>query len=105
MMFRNGDHPERVKIWSDTLSNKRITFENADFDGDQLYLASIKEACLVIDLMSIHPMTTLLGGSGTALSNVVHCSDEMSVALHGYFTDEGKLDIESYRLAIQGKAA
>ena len=73
--------------------------------GDQLYLASIKEACLVIDLMSIHPMTTLLGGTGKALSNMVHMSDEMSVSLHGYFTDEGKLDIESYRLAIQGKAA
>lgn len=82
-----------------------ISAPNADFDGDQLYLASIKEACSVIDLMAIHPMTTLLGGTGKALSNMVHMSDEMSVSLHGYFTDEGKLDIESYRLAIQGKAA
>ena len=44
---------------------------------------------MVIDLLKIHPMTTLLGGSGKALSNMVHCSDEMAVAMHGYFTDEG----------------
>lgn len=65
----------------------------------------------MIDLMKIHPMSSLLGGTGTALSNMVHCSDEMAIAMHGFFTDEGKLDIEAYFQAVQklkkklGKAA
>ncbi len=41
-------------------------------------------------------MTTMLGGQGKALVNNVHCSDEMAIAMHGYFTDEGKLNIEEY---------
>ena len=57
--------------------------------------------CMVIDLLKIHPMTTLLGAQGEALSNMVHMSDEMSVSMHGYLTDDGKLDIESYRLAVE----
>ena len=78
-----------------------LSAPNADFDGDSLYLCSIKEMCMVIDLLKIHPMTTLLGGSGKALSNMVHCSDEMAVAMHGYFTDEGRLPIEDYRIQIE----
>ena len=78
-----------------------ISCPNADFDGDSLYLASIKEMCTVIDLMKIHPMSTLLGGVGEALSNTVHMSDEMTVALHCYITDNGELDIESYFKQVQ----
>lgn len=73
--------------------------------GDSLYLASIKEACMVIDLLKIHPMTTMLSASGTALSNMVHFSDEMAVSSHRYFTDDGHLDIESYRVAIEAQKA
>ena len=78
-----------------------ISAPNADFDGDQLYLVSIKECCAVMDFMKIHPMTTLLGGTGKALSNCVHMSDEMSVACHNYFTRSGTLDIEKYRLEVE----
>ena len=88
-----------------------ISCPNADFDGDSLYLASIKEAATVVDLMKIHPMATLLGGVGNALSNTVKMSDEMAIACNQYFTDEGKLDIETYYQQVQklkqklGKAA
>ena len=51
--------------------------------------------------MKIHPMTTLLGGSGRALVNSVHMTDEMSVASHAYFTKCGNLPIEDYRLAVE----
>ena len=51
---------------------------------------------MVLDLMKIHPCATLLGGSGVALSNAVRMSDEMSIAMHGYFTDGGNLDLEKY---------
>lgn len=74
---------------------------NADFDGDSLYLASIKECAAVLDFLHIHPMTSLLGASGKALSNLVHCSDEMAIAMHGFFTDNGNLNIESYYQTIQ----
>ena len=88
-----------------------ISCPNADFDGDSLYLASIKEAATVVDLMKIHPMATMLGGVGGSLSNTVHMSDEMAIACNQYFTDEGKLDIETYYQQVQklkkklGKAA
>lgn len=78
-----------------------ISCPNADFDGDSLYLASIKEMCSVIDLMKIHPMATLLGGVGGSLSNTVHMSDEMAIASNQFFTDEGKLDIEAYYQEVQ----
>lgn len=78
-----------------------IAAPNADFDGDSLYLASIKEACMVIDLLKIHPMTSMLGASGKALVNLVHMTDEMSVASHSYFTGCGNLPIEDYRLAVE----
>lgn len=55
----------------------------------------------MIDLLKIHPMTTLLGASGDALSNMVHPSDEMTVSAHRYFTGDGKLDIDSYRKVIE----
>ena len=55
----------------------------------------------MIDLMKIHPMTSLLGGTGSSLSNLVHCSDEMAIACHGYFTNEGKLPIEDYYQAVE----
>lgn len=51
--------------------------------------------------MKIHPMTTLLGGTGKALSNNVHCSDEMAIASHSYFTGEGKLPIEDYYQQVE----
>ena len=75
--------------------------KNADYDGDSLYLASLKECASVIDFLSIHPMTTLLGASGKALSNNVHMSDEMAIACQGFFTDNGNLDIESYYKQIE----
>ena len=78
-----------------------ITCPNADYDGDSLYLASLKECASVIDFLSIHPMTTLLGASGKALSNNVHMSDEMAIACQGFFTDNGNLDIESYYKQIE----
>ena len=74
---------------------------NADFDGDSLYLASVKECATVIDFLNIHPMTSLLGASGKALSNLVHMSDEMAIACQGYFTDNGNLDIEHYYKQIE----
>lgn len=59
----------------------------------------------VPDFMRIHPMTTLLGGEGDALSPCVHMIDEQSVASHGYFTDDGNLDIEKYYRALHPSAA
>lgn len=55
----------------------------------------------MIDLMKIHPMATLLGGVGGSLSNTVHMSDEMAVSFHGYVTNNGALDIESYYQQIE----
>lgn len=59
----------------------------------------------VIDLLKIHPMATLLGGEGPALAGTVKMSDEMSVSMNGWITDDGNLDIESYRKRIYGSAA
>lgn len=56
---------------------------------------------MVIDLMKIHPMATLLGGVGGSLSNTVHMSDEMSIAMHGYITNGGTLDIDNYYQQIE----
>ena len=78
-----------------------ISCPNADFDGDSLYLASIKEAATVVDLMKIHPMSTLLGGVGDALSNTVKMSDEMTIAMQGFMTDCGNLDIETYYQQVE----
>ena len=78
-----------------------ISCPNADFDGDSLYIASITECASVIDFLNIHPMTTLLGGTGKALSNNIHCSDEMTIAMQGFFTDNGNLDIEGYYKQIE----
>ena len=79
-------------------------FRNTTVDGDSLYLSSVKEMATVIDMLKIHPMATLLGGEGDALSGAVKCSDEMSIAMHQYFTDCGNLDIESYRKQITDAA-
>ena len=78
------------------MSPYAISAPNADFDGDALYLASIKEMGLVLDFMKIHPMATLLGGEGLGLTSSVRMSDEMSIAMHGYFTNEDTLDIDAY---------
>lgn len=51
---------------------------------------------LVLDFMKIHPMATLLGGEGLGLTSSVRMSDEMSIAMHGYFTNEDTLDIDAY---------
>ena len=59
----------------------------------------------MIDMLKIHPMATLLGGEGTALSGNVKCVDEQAIASHNYFTEFGTLDIESYRKRILSGAA
>ena len=66
-----------------------------------MYLASIKECAAVLDFLHIHPMTSLLGATGKALSNLVHMSDEMAIASHGFFTDNGNLPIEEYYQQIK----
>lgn len=48
------------------------------------------------DFMHIHPMTTLLGGEGDALSPCVKVIDEQIISMHGYMTDDGNLDIDKY---------
>lgn len=78
------------------MAPESITAPNADFDGDSLYLFSIKEMAAVPDFMHIHPMTTLLGGEGDALSPCVKVIDEQIISMHGYMTDDGKLNIEKY---------
>lgn len=85
------------------MAPESISAPNADFDGDSLYLANIKEQAAVIDFLKIHPMATLLGGEGDALSSTVHMSDEMSIAMHGWVTNNGTLDIDKYWRAIHGK--
>ena len=83
------------------MTPRAIKAPNADYDGDSLYLASIKEACMVIDLLKIHPMTSMLAGSGKALANLVCMTDEMSISSHRYFTGNGEIPIEDYRLAVE----
>ena len=78
------------------MAPESITAPNADFDGDSLYLFSIKEMAAVMDFMKIHPMTTLLVGEGEALCPCVKMIDEQAVAMHGYMTDDGELDIDKY---------
>lgn len=70
---------------------------------DSLYLTSLKECATVIDMLKIHPISTLLSGEGDALSSTVHMSDEQSVALSSYLTDDGNLNIDKYFTAIYGK--
>ena len=67
-------------------------------------MLSIKEMATVIDMMAIHPSTTLLGGEGAGLSSTVHMSDEQAVAMHGYLTNNETLDIERYYQAIKHAA-
>ena len=55
----------------------------------------------MVDFLKIHPMSTLLGGEGDGLSATIHMSDEMSVACHGFFTEQDTLDIEKYYQAIK----
>lgn len=59
----------------------------------------------VIDMMKIHPATTLLGGQGDGLSATVRLIDEQACAYNNYCTNNGTLDIEEYYQAIFGKAA
>ena len=56
---------------------------------------------MVIDLLKIHPMTSMLAGSGKALENLICMTDEMSIASHRYFTGNGNLPIENYRIAVE----
>ena len=86
------------------MSPMSISAPNADFDGDALYLMSVKEMASVVDFLKIHPMSTLLGGEGDGLSATIKMPDEMSVACHGYFTDQDTLDIEKYYQAINNAA-
>ena len=94
-------------IYDDTvgMSPFSLSAPNADFDGDALYLSSIKEMGSVIDFLKIHPAMTLLGGTGEALSSTVHMSDEMAIASHSYFTDDDTLDLDKYWKALHPEVA
>jgi hypothetical protein len=97
----------KTNIYDDTvgMSPFSLSAPNADFDGDALYLSSLKEMGSVIDFLKIHPAVTLLGGTGDALSSTVHMSDEMAIASHSYFTDDDTLDLDKYWKALHPDAA
>lgn len=38
--------------------------------------------------MKIHPISTLLGGTGEGLDTAVHTLDEISIAMHRWITED-----------------
>ena len=76
-----------------------ISCPNADYDGDSLYLLSLKEMCTVLDCMKIHPIATLLGGKGGALSPSVTMSSEMAVMANNWLEHGMTKSISEYKKA------
>lgn len=58
-----------------------------DFDGDQVYCIMLKEMAEVIKYMAIHPMTTLLSGTGGGLTNDVKITNEYTLACNRWLFD------------------
>lgn len=61
-----------------------ITASNADFDGDQENLMSIKETKMIPYLMALHPMTTMLGGADPGINTDVIISPPLANALQAF---------------------
>ncbi|MBO4735786.1 MAG: hypothetical protein J5614_05250 [Paludibacteraceae bacterium] len=81
------------------MSPYSLSAPNADFDGDALYLLSIKEMATVLDCMKIHPIATLLGGDSGKLFPAVKMSSEMSIAANQWLHDGASKPISEYRKA------
>ena len=79
------------------MSPRSLSAPNADFDGDALYLLSIKEMVTVLDCMKIHPISTLLGGEGGKLYPAVKMTAEEAIAGHGWLIDGMTKSIAEYR--------
>jgi len=56
---------------------------------DQIYGVALKEMAEVIKFMAVHPMTTLLGGTGDSLTNDVKLTNEYSLAANRWLAGEG----------------
>jgi len=70
------------------------------FDGDELYLLSIKEMATVMECMYIHPISTLLGGKDGVLDDVVCMTDEEAIAAGGWLLDGLSKPVEEYEKAF-----
>ena len=81
------------------MSPYSLSAPNADFDGDALYLLSIKEMATVLDCMKIHPVATLLGGDAGMLFPAVKMSSEMSIAANQWMHDGLAKTISDYKKA------
>lgn len=77
----------------------KLAHENTRFDGDSLYLLSIKELALVHDCMKIHPIATMLGGEGGELYPSVKMVSEAAVAANEWLTDGVSKPISAYKKA------
>lgn len=78
-------------------SSERVRIQR--YDGDSLYLLSIKEMCTVLDCMKIHPIATLLGGKGGALSPSVKMSSEMAVMANNWLEHGMTKSLSEYKKA------
>ena len=54
---------------------------------DQVYCMMLKEMAEVIKYMPIHPMTTLLSGTGIGLTNDVKITNEYTLAANRWLFD------------------
>lgn len=81
------------------MSPESLSCPNADFDGDSLYLLSIKEMCTVIDCMKLHPAATLLGGEGGELYPSVKIPSENAVSMNNWLNAGLTKSIAEYKKA------
>jgi len=56
---------------------------------DQIYGVVLQEMAEVIKFMTVHPMTTLLSGTGTSLTNEVKLTNEYVLACNRWLMGEG----------------
>jgi len=81
------------------MAPESLSCPNADFDGDSLYLMSIKEMCTVLDCMKIHPSVTLLGGEGGELYPSVKMPSENAVSANNWLVAGMTRSISDYKKA------
>lgn len=81
------------------MSPEALSCPNADFDGDSLYLLSLKELITVVDCMKIHPASTLLGGEGGELFPSVKMPSENAVSANNWLVAGMRKGLDSYKKA------
>lgn len=60
---------------------------NADFDGDEIYMCSIKESGMVLDMQGIHPSTCMIGANELQLTGDIDITIQQHVALTSWINE------------------